>query len=120
MLLPRLKVTIHFSLSRLKVTRHVLLSRLKVTIHVFLPRLKVTIHVADNTPLWFLWTLSTMFAYLRKYKVHKLRQRYILYPLEDLPLMGFIYLAFTRMPCENYRGCTCGGVHVPCIYLHAR
>ena len=30
-----------------------------------------------------------------KYKVHKLHQR--------MPLVEFMYLLFTRMPCENYR-----------------
>ena len=38
--------------------------------------------------------------------------------------MEFVYLVFTRMPGESYcrrlRGCTSGGVCVPCIYTHAR
>ena len=42
-----------------------------------------------------------------KYKVHKLRERYILLvhltSLEAVPLVEFMYLAFTRMPGESDR-----------------
>ena len=39
---------------------------------------------------------------------------------EDVPLVEFVYLVFTRMSGESYRGYTFGGLHVPCIYTHAR
>ena len=40
---------------------------------------------------------------------------------EDVALVEFMYRVFTRMPDESYlRGCTSGGVYVPCIYTHAR
>ena len=48
---------------------------------------------------------------------------------EDVPLVEFVYLVFTRMTGESdhgrlksllFSGCTSGGVYVPCIYSHAR
>ena len=40
--------------------------------------------------------------------------------VEDVALVEFMYLVFTRMPGDSYRrGCTSGGVYVPCVYTHA-
>ena len=48
----------------------------------------------------------------------------VILKLEDVPLVEFMDLVFTCMPGESYRrrfrGCTSGGVYVPCIYTHAR
>ena len=39
-----------------------------------------------------------------KYKVHKLYQRYIpWWYIEDVPVVEFMYLVFTRKPGESYR-----------------
>ena len=48
--------------------------------------------------------MVTLTWHPRKYKVHKLHLRYILNvsDAEDVPLAEFIYLVFTRAPCESY------------------
>ena len=60
--------------------------------------------------------MITLTRHACKYKVHKLQQRYI---NEDVPLVEFMYLVFTRVPGE-LPGCTSVGVYVPCVYKHAR
>ena len=45
--------------------------------------------------------MVTLTLHVSKYEEYKLHQQYI--PKRDIWMMEFMYLVFTRTPCESYR-----------------